>query len=83
MTVGGTDMPDTPKREYEYVVEAKEIHRTFYPIKSETPLDREALLERAKEMMAEGGPDDLELEYDHTMEPEHWITRTKKGDYVK
>jgi len=67
-----------------YVVEVKEVHRTFCRIESDTPMDRAALLWKANDMIAAGEQaDDLELEYDHTLEPEHWITRTESGDYVK
>lgn len=65
-----------------YIVEVKEIHRTHCEIESDTPMTREQLLAKANDMMAAGEQSDY-LEYDHTLEPEHWVTRTEDGDHVQ
>jgi len=64
-----------------YVVEVKEVHSSICEIESDAPMDRAELLAKAQEMIEAGDQSDY-LEYDRTMEPDAWTTRTDRGDFV-
>ena len=66
---------------FKYVVEVKEVHSVFCEIESDEAMDRTALLAKANDMIEAGEQSDF-LEYDRTLEPEDWVTRTDKGDFV-
>jgi len=63
-----------------YYVEIPEVHKALVEIEVSEPISRDKLLELAQKEFEDIGSD--HLEYSHTLEQEHWVTRTETGDFV-
>ena len=61
-------------------VEIAELHKSIREI--EVPDD--STDEQIREYAADnaGYADELNLEYSHTLDPEHWTIRKENGDYI-
>jgi hypothetical protein len=64
-----------------YFVEVKEVHNSICDVEGPAGLSREKLIDAAKRQI-ESGECDV-LEYSHTLDPDVWVVRTDKGDFVE